>query len=334
MASSNRFDYGNLRCPLMPDVAPCRFNISRHYGSSVPPRAPHEGWAACTGRSPGLRLERLSPAFPAHPRERARADQWHSWSKLADYSCGGSPGFRTQRFLTVFPFHPRTSSMRGNQCTVIVDGSRVACQVFSAELDPLRRTMCETQDFVLRAGELRNFPRIDGEHMSIEAAHHTAVCGYHRITFDSAEPIRCSLREIGVTLTPIGPPPQRIACPCAHALWIASRQFRLQLAFPSAVAQLLQSVLDLIGAWIKSKSGSDDLHRLPRTAQRARDKASRGDLRQMSAQGHAVAVRLFDTAHIHWNIALALVSPFSVPVRLTMPDDVEGEARAHLGSVC
>src|SRR5688572_1872612 len=43
----------------MPDVAPLRLHISRHYGLSVPPRSPHGGWATCEGRSPGSRLWRL-----------------------------------------------------------------------------------------------------------------------------------------------------------------------------------------------------------------------------------------------------------------------------------
>lgn len=57
----------------MPDAAPYRLHISRHYGWSVPPRAPHEGWAACTGRSPGSRLWRFPSAFPTPPGQLAQS---------------------------------------------------------------------------------------------------------------------------------------------------------------------------------------------------------------------------------------------------------------------
>ena len=89
----------------MPDVAPLRLHISRHYGLSVPPSVPHGGWATCKGRSPGSRLKRLFPAFPTAQCGR----QWRMRQKLAAYSCGSSLGFDTSHKdalrLTVFPFH-------------------------------------------------------------------------------------------------------------------------------------------------------------------------------------------------------------------------------------
>jgi hypothetical protein len=58
--------------PCMPDAAPYRLHISRHYGWSVPSHAPREGWAACTGRSPGSRLWRFPSAFPTSHEQLAR----------------------------------------------------------------------------------------------------------------------------------------------------------------------------------------------------------------------------------------------------------------------
>ena len=86
----------------MPDVAPLRLHISRHYGLSVPPSVPHGEWATCDGRSPGSRLKRFFPTFPAAQRGSPVA--------YAEETCRlqlrEQPRLRTRNpRLTVFPFH-------------------------------------------------------------------------------------------------------------------------------------------------------------------------------------------------------------------------------------
>jgi hypothetical protein len=49
-----------------------------------------------------LAAQTLSPAFPAS--DQTDPDQWHSWCKLAAYSCGGSPGI-AHRALKPFSTH-------------------------------------------------------------------------------------------------------------------------------------------------------------------------------------------------------------------------------------
>lgn len=50
-------------------------------------RPTHERWAACAGRSPDSRLWRS-----LQPSRWSQDLQWHLWSELAAYSCGGSLG--------------------------------------------------------------------------------------------------------------------------------------------------------------------------------------------------------------------------------------------------
>jgi hypothetical protein len=49
-----------------------------------------------------LAAQTLTPAFPAS--DQTDPDQWHSWCKLAAYSCGGSPGI-AHRALKPFCAH-------------------------------------------------------------------------------------------------------------------------------------------------------------------------------------------------------------------------------------
>ena len=69
---------------------------------SALPYPTHGRWAACAGRSPDSRLWRsLQPSR----RSQQRGLQWHLWSELAAYSCGGSLGLGACRAAPCSRFH-------------------------------------------------------------------------------------------------------------------------------------------------------------------------------------------------------------------------------------
>ena len=83
----------------MPDVAPQRLHISRHYGCVRSTKASRKA----DGRLAMAGLLACGSSVPFRPSRRDRASGICG-KRLAAYSCGSSLGFDTSRCFTVFPF--------------------------------------------------------------------------------------------------------------------------------------------------------------------------------------------------------------------------------------
>src|SRR5262249_42441732 len=144
--------------------------------------------------------------------------------------------------------------------------------------EPAHGAIGEKQHTVLRGLERRDQLRIHPQHVGAQAPRDAPVAGDERVALERIEPGAGADIEIGIAFSMVGPPVKPILLARREALGIEAWELAFELAFPGAVAQLAQAIIEAEARRVSAELGEQNGHGLTGAAERTRDEIQGGKI--------------------------------------------------------
>jgi len=180
------------------------------------------------------------------------------------------------------------------------------------------------EDLVLRKDFANGKVWINSQESVAQHAPDTAMGDDHGRTIQRAEPCTDPLGQDLVAFASrryeapdIGPAP-------FENVRIAFDEFLIGKAFPGAVVDFLQSIVEPVVGRIEIERGADDFHGLAGTHERTGDEVELADVGESPGDSVAVPPGLISADIVQWYVAVALEATDRVPIGLTVTQEDDG----------